>query len=263
MNSAVSHENLPRCYRQVHYGALNKLAGRTQDAKEFLSSINLDMPLGQAKEEAVLNRWFGNMSEGFNNYLFQHFTKRFLRHEIINHDLKSYLESGIDFEQFAWVNHLFMILDDPYYRWASSKYLPQRLAMGFDFVSRDTFLKLFKSELPEKMAISTSIRYGQNCLAALTENGFLSRKQCKTIESPNLTPKTLAVLLHILSQIGISPNQFNGSPLHRSLLKSPMLLLSLFSQGEREGYWEYNGDSNHINLNLKHSSFSEWLEVYK
>ena len=94
------------------------------------------------------------------------------------------------------------------------------------------------------MGPGSSIRYAQNLMTALRDNGLLAGKVNKTIASPLLTTQCLAYMLYALSDFGVGVNEFDGLPLRRSLLKPREIYVPLFQEGERLGYWEFTGEQN-------------------
>jgi hypothetical protein len=155
-----------------------------------------------------------------------------------------------------------MLLDDPYYRWATTDFMSDRYQIGFIEIPRSRFDQELKKHLPNTVGAGSVVRYGKNLLTAIRDNGLLEGKVKKAIVSPYLSVKTMAFFLYTLSDFGVGSNEFDMSPLFLSILKPRDLLVPLFHEGERLGYWDFTGDREKIRLNLNHSSLQNWLEMY-
>lgn len=247
-------------YNSEHKGSLNKFAARVTEAKEFWLAYNNSNALDANANAAITGRWFGNMPENFSLRLLRHFEDRFLVRSPVFNSIQTYFHNQLDHSEFLWLNHLFMLMHDPYYRFASADYLSERLNMGVVEISRVAFYKAISQKLPKGTSVMTSNKYGRNCLGALMENGLLKGTAKKSITSPSINSRTLALLLHTLADLGEGAMSFDGSPLFHSLLKSREILLPILMDGERLGYWEFTGDRNRLSLNLKYHSLNGWVQ---
>lgn len=247
-----------KVYSEEHTGSLMRFSARIAEAKEFWLTYEFGLPLEANFQKAVAERWFGNISEDYIHRLLRQFEDRFWCHHPVAMAIQEYFRSGLDHEEFRWYNHLSLLLYDRYYRFAAADYLPDRMKMGLLEISRTGFYRLQLDRMPQGTSITTATKYSRHCLGALTENGLLKGNAKKTIASPTLTAKTLALLLHVLSDLGVPTDSFDGSPFFRSLLKARELLLPIIIDGERRGYWEFHGDRNRIQLHLSDPNLRVW-----
>lgn len=250
---------LSTCYRQSHYSALNKISARLTEAREFITSFDVTLTVAQNARNAFNNRWYGNSSERKCTELTGHFKDRFAKNSGLFCLLKKFLQYTA-FEQFAWINHFFMLLDDPYYRWATTDFLYNRLQQGLLEIPRSRFDQELKKQLPESVGIGSVTRYGRNLLTAIRDNGLLEGKVKKQINSSFISSRTLSFMIYSLSDLGVSAYEFDSSPLYRSLLKPPEYLSSLFISGARFGHWEFTGDYNSVTFTLRHPDLKTWIE---
>jgi hypothetical protein len=249
------------CYQVRHSSALNKISGRLPEGREFIASFDLSQSVPENAKRAYANRWYGNASERICNELTRHFKQRYAVTPENFESLQLYIQKTFG-EDFSWLNHFYMLLDDPYYRWATADFMPDRYQSGLIEIPRSRFDQELKKQLPDTVGSGSLARYGQNLLTAIRDNGLLDGKVKKTIVSPALSAKTMAFMLYTLSDWGVGSNEFDMSPLFLSLLKSRDLLVPLFNEGERLGYWDFTGDRERIKLNLNQPSLKKWLEAF-
>jgi hypothetical protein len=252
--------SIPCCYQVRHSSALNKISGRLSEGREFIASFEIGSSVSQNAQSAYMNRWYGNASERKCNELTRHFRQRYVITPENFESLRLYIQKTSG-EAFPWINHFYMLLDDPYYRWATTDFMPDRYQRGLIEIPRSRFDQELKKQLPGTVGAGSIARYGQNLLTAIRDNGLLEGSGSKTIISPSLSVKTMAFMLYTLSDFGVGSNEFDMSPLFLSLLKPRDLLAPLFSEGERLGYWDFTGDRERIKLNLNHTSLKNCLEV--
>ncbi len=251
---------LPDCYKIGHSSALNKISGRLPEGREFIASFDIFLPVPDNSRKAYMNRWYGNASERKCNELTRHFNQRYILTPENFESLRQYIlgTSGVD---FPWINHFYMLLDDPYYRWAVADFIPDRYQKGLMEIPRSRFDQELKKQLPDTVGAGSLARYGQNLLTAIRDNGLLEGKGKKTIVSPGLSVKTMAFMLYTLSDLGVGTNEFDMSPLFLSTLKTRDFLVPIFYEGEQLGYWEFTGDRERIKLNLNQPGLNHWLEA--
>ena len=250
---------LSEYYKQRHSSALNKISGRLTEGKEFIFAFDCENSVPINAQKAYTNRWYGNASERKCNELTRHFHHRYVLSNENFHALNSYLTSAGGHD-FPWINHFYMLLNDPYYRWASSEFMEDRYKCGLLEIPRSRFDQELKKRLPETIGDGSLARYGQNLLTAIRDNGLLVGKGKKTMVSPAISVVTLAFMLYTLSDLGGGANDFDGSPLFLSLLKPRDLLVPLFVEGEQLGFWEFTGDRERIRLNLSLANLQSWME---
>ena len=252
--------SIPGCYRTRHSSALNKISGRLSEGREFIATYDISQSVPENVQNAYMNRWYGNSSERKCNELTRHFNQRFIITPENFESLRLYVQEKSG-EDFPWINHFYMLLNDPYYRWATVDFMAARYQSGFLDIPRSQFDQQLSKQLPESVGAGSLARYGQNLLTAIRDNGLLQGKMKKTIVSPAISVKTMAFMLYSLSDFGIGCNEFDQSPLFLSMLKLRDLLVPLFLEGEQLGYWEFTGDREKIKLNLNQPDLNSWLEV--
>ena len=250
---------LPPCYQVRHSSALNKISGRLPERREFISSFDNTYSVMENAQQAYKNGWYGNASEQKCKELTRHFTQRYVITPAHFKQLRQYI-LHTSARDFPWLNHFYMLLDNPYYRWATADFMPDRHQMGLLEIPRSRFDQELKKQLPPTVGPGSLARYGQNLLTAIRDNGLLEGRVKKIIVSPPLSVNTLAFMLYTLSDFGVGANAFDMSPLFFSLLKPREILLPLFYEGARRGYWDFNGDHERLKLTLNHPGLQNWLE---
>ncbi len=248
------------CYKTRHSSALNKVSARLPEAREFIGAFDTALSVPENARNACIHRWYGNVSEQKCVELTRRFKQRFVVSDDNFESLRRYFIT-VSGDDFPWINHFYMLLDDPYYRWASSEFIAGRHQSGLLEIPRSRFDRELQKRLPETVNAGSAARYAQNILTALRDNGLLEGKAKKTVAAPALAPKTMAFMLYALSDFGVGGNEFDMSPLFPSLLKPRELLVPLFNAGERAGYWEFNGDRERISVNLNFSGLKPWMEA--
>lgn len=249
----------PDCYNQKHTSALNKISGRLTEGREFLLSCNPKMSIVENSKQAYHERWYGNASENRCNELTRHFFQRYYISSNGIDSLRKYVKytGGRDFH---WINHFFMLMNNKYYRWAVSEFMADRYSSGLLEIPRSRFDQELKKQLPKTVGDGSLVRYGRNLLTAVRDNGLLEGKVKKSIVSPSITVESLSFMLYFLFDCGFGSTEFDDSPLFRSLLKPRELLVPLFLDGERLGYWEFTGDRESLRFNYSFTNLEKWLD---
>jgi len=233
------------CYRTQHNASLMKASARLPEAREFIAGFDAKLTPAENAERALKGRWYGNASEAVSRELTRFFSERFNFHFGHLESLRAFLAADGS-ASFPVLNHFYMVLTDPYYRWAASDWLPSRLETGLAEISRIGFENEARLILPEILGQKSVNRYCRNILTALRDNGFLVGHTKKEIVSPVLSAKALGFMLYSLKEFGESFNDFDGSPLFRALLKPRDLLVPFFREGERNLWWEFTGDRKRL-----------------
>lgn len=254
--------SLPACYKTRHSSDLNKISGRLGEAREFIHSCDPHALPAENAKKAYIQRWYGNAGEEKCRELTRHFFHRLVLSAEHFQRLRFFLETS-GWKGLPALNHFFMLLDDRYYRWASAVFLPERDDRGLRDIPRARFDRELRKQLPDTVGAGSLARYGQNLLTALRDNGLLSGRRTKTIASVQVSPETLAFMLYTLSDLGVGANDFDGSPLFRSLLKGRDALLLIFHEGERRGFWEVTGDRDRLSFVPAYPSLEAWLKEFK
>ena len=250
--------SLPECYNTAHSSALNKISGRLREGREFIMAFDPERSVAENSLSAFQNRWYGNASERKCQELTRHFKDRYYLSQENFGGLRRYitLTSG---EGFSWINHFYMLLNDIYYRWATSDFLTDRFNCGLLEIPRSTFDHELKKQVPDSVGEGSLVRYAQNLLTAIRDNGLLEGKVNKRIISPVISTNILAYMLYSLSEWEAGGQSFDNSPLFLSLLKPKDFLVPIFLEGERMGYWDFTGDRERLNFNLNYPNLLEWL----
>ena len=256
----IGHKMSIEVYRTSHYSVMNKIGARLVEAKIFLLYYNQSLSIKENIQLAYQQRWFGNSSEDLCKRLIQHFKEQFLRVKDIFHLLRSYVVL-LDGKNFHWVNHFFMVLNDPYYRWASSVFFFDLFVTGHIDLPKTKFEKELRLIYPDFISDTTLSRCSRNILTSLRDNKILEGDKSKKISNSQLDVTSLGMMMYFLTELGLGANDFDQSPLHRSLLKSNEALIPLLIEGEQLNYWEFYGDQNSIRLNLTQKDFQKWLGV--
>jgi len=238
------------CYRTSHNGSLMKASARLPEAREFIVGFDSGLSLPENSARALRQRWYGNASGAVCRELTRFFSERFNLGGGHLERLRRFLAADAE-GSFPLLNHFYMVLGDPYYRWAAADYLPERFEAGLTELPRSGFESEARAVLPDALGPKSANRYCRNILTALRDNGYLAGKVNKEIVSPALPVKALGFMLYTLSDCGEGFNGFDGSPLFRALLKPRELLAVLLREGERSGWWEFTGDRERIVGELK------------
>ena len=138
---------LPDCYSTAHSSAFNKIGARLPEAREFIASCVPTQTISWNAQKAFQNRWYGNATEAVCSQLTRHFMARF------NHDARQFLLlrrflHGTDSISFPVINHFYLLLADPYYRWAAGEYLAERFEQHRVELPIDPFAGELRRHLP-------------------------------------------------------------------------------------------------------------------
>ncbi len=246
------------CYRTRHNGALMKASARLAEAREFIAGYESGRPLAENAQKALRERWYGNASAAVCRELTRFFHERFAFHPGHLELLRRYLSAG-EGGAFPALNHFYMVLSDPYYRWAAADYLPARWEAGLPDIARSGFEDEAKTVLPKTLGPKSANRYCRNILTALRDNGYLSGLVHKTAVSPPLYLQDLGFMLYSLKDFGEGFNDFDASPLYRAFLKPRDAIAPLFRDGEKRGWWEFTGDRERLTGAFKLGGLSEFV----
>ena len=251
---------LPECYSEAHRSDLAKVGARVPAAREFILSFNPALGTAENAQAAFSDRWYGNASADVCTKLTGHFNFLFNRFPGQLALLSRFIRSA-ESASFPVVNHFYLVLADPYYRWTASDYLPVRVDTLRQEIAVTPLEHELRSRLPASFTTATVNRYARNLLTSLRDNGFLTGKAKKAIASPAISVRCLAYMLYALSDCGVGANEFDGSPVHRSLLKPRELLAPLYQEGERLSYWDSTGDRKRLGARLRFSGLAAWMEA--
>jgi len=246
------------CYRDDHRSGLHRVGARPGDAREFLRSLDPTRSLAENAVASFQERWYGDVKQKYATELTRHFATRFGMGSPRFAAVRSFVEITSATE-FALINHFFMVMADPYYRWAAAEYLPARFLQGRRELTNAVFVPELQNHLPETIGTRTAIRYGQSVLTALRDNGLLAGAVKKTITPPELSVRQLGFFLYYHGDCGIGAGEFQRTPLCRSLLRPVEAYIPLFHEGERRGYWEFVGDASHLAAHLSYSGLGAWV----
>ena len=248
-------------YRAAHTGDFAKVGARLPEAREFLAAYDPGIGVAANVMRAGSGRWYGSATEDTCRHLTVVFNARFNRLPGQFAALRRLLAAG-DPALLPALNHVCLVLADPYYRWTSAEYLPPRFAQARVDVHREDLERELAGRLPESFTGPTVNRYARNILTALRDNGYLTGGTKKRIASPPLPVAALAFGLYISAGSGDGAQAFDGGPLFLSLLKPRELLVPLFLEGERRRWWEFTGDRQRLGVNLAYRTLESWLEAY-
>jgi hypothetical protein len=236
-----------------------KVSARIPEAREFIALYDPDRSISENAEAALRGRWYGNASARVCRELTVFFHDRFIIRPQNLASLRRVLSRTEEFP-FPILNHFYMILRDPYYRWAAADWLPGRMEAGLPDIPRNTFEDNAKKVFPEVLGPKTVTRYCRNILTALRDNGYLSGQVNKSIASPAVTVTALGYMLYTMKELGEGFNDFDGSPLFRALLKPRDLLVPLFREGEIRRWWEFTGDRSRLSGHFTLTGLDAFLE---
>jgi len=247
------------CYKTEHYPALMKASARIPEAREFIALYNPDRSIRENAEAALRGRWYGNASPAVCQELTRFFHDRFIIGPQHLTSLQRVLPRAEEVP-FPILNHFYMILRDPYYRWAAADWLPSRMEAGLLDIPRNTFEDDAKKVFSEVLGPKTVTRYCQNILTALRDNGYLSGQTNKSIASPAIPLTALGYMFYTLKELGEGFNDFDGSPLLCALLKPRDLLVTLLKEGEKRRWWEFTGDRSRLSGHFTLTGLDAFLE---
>lgn len=251
----------PELYQTGHVGDLAKVGSRLPEAREFIQSYDTALDLAANARRAQAERWYGSATDDACRRLTAALFRRFCRLPGQLPALKRLLSIG-DPALLPALNHLCLVAADPYYRWAATAYLPPRAGAGRAELYREDLERELAPHLPVGFTGPTINRYARNIMTALRDNGYLAGGAKKRLASPPLPVAALGFALYLMAEAGQGARAFDGSPLFLSLLKPRELLIPLFLEGERLGFWEFTGDRLRLQINLKYRGLGPWLEAY-
>lgn len=248
------------CYRSDHVSGLHRVGARPQDALEFLRSVDTGSSIAQSSIASIQGRWYGDVKQKYASELTRHFARRFGMDQASFPAVRRFA-LGIDPVAFPLVNHFFMLMIDPYYRWAAADFIPGRYAQGRVSIANSAFVPELQNHLPNTIGTRTAIRYGQSILTSLRDNGILVGAVKKTATQAELSLRVFAFFLYYHAGCGIGVGEFETTPLFASLLRSRESYVPIFREGERLGYWEFVGDKSRLSAHLSYSGLDAWSEA--
>jgi hypothetical protein len=247
------------CYRSEHASGLHRIGARPGNALEFIRSFDAHRSIAENAVISFQQRWYGDVKQKYAAELTRHFARRFsvetpsfsrIRRFVLNSDPVT----------FPLVNHFFMLLSDPLYRWGAAGFVAPRYAQGREKITNATFVPELRPHLPATIGTRTALRYGQSILTALRDNGVLTGLVRKTITPPELSLRQLAFFLYYHAECGIGVGEFESTPLFTSLMRPREFYVPLFREGERRGFWAFAGDTSRLSAHLSFSDLESWLD---
>ena len=248
------------CYWNEHASGLHRIGARPGNALEFIRSFDTHRTIQDNGAIAFQQRWYGDVKQKFASELTRHFGRRFRVEDPLFSQVRRFV-SGIDPVSFPLVNHFFMLLSDPLYRWGAVEFVAPRYAQGRGEITNAVFAPELRPHLPETIGTRTALRYGQSVLTSLRDNGILAGHVRKTVTPPELPLHHLAFFLYYHADCGIGAGEFEKTPLYASLLRPREFYVPLFREGDRRGYWSFTGDASRLTAQLSFSGFETWLDA--
>ena len=238
-----------------------RMAARINESKTYLINYSEALNRSELKNSAWNESWFGFLGDSIFAVLISGLYNRFGQFPKQVSVLKQWINSGIEHYDFNLVCHLHIQLTDPYYRWLTGEYLPERCNSGLGTFNADLIQADFAAYSTKKMKSNTCRRLLSNLLSSAVECGLLSGKAQRQFETPIVSSKLFGYLVYTLQEFNFPMSDLRESPYIQSICSDQEKLKRLLVEGQYKGWWEFNWDMNMFTLTLRYDNISLWYEV--
>jgi hypothetical protein len=237
------------------------LPARIRETKAYIQNYSEKMTRSELKKIAWDEAWFGFLGDRIFSVLISGLYNRFGQFPKLISVLKDWIDNGIEHYDFNLVCHLHIQLTDPYYRWLTGEYLPERLGAGLGSFNAEIIQPDFISYSTKELKANTFRRLLSNLLRSAVECGLLSGKEHRHFETPIVSTRFFGYLVYTLQEFNFPMSDLCDSPYIKSICGEPEKLKRLLLEGQYKGWWEFNWDMNMFTLTPQYENISLWNEV--
>lgn len=189
--ATVVHTRILRCMLAV------------EDCQAYWRHVDLSVPTAARAALAFEQRWFGVKSEARLRTIMTDMVERFDAYpEAIQllHELKS-----IPAKVRALICHVHTQLADPIYRRFTGELLPERRALGYSGIDRETVARWVDGIEPDRWAPKTCIKFASNLLATALNAGLVGgRRDPRAIALAPVPDVVVGYVLYLLRNVAFA-----------------------------------------------------------
>ena len=238
-----------------------RMAGRISESKTYIQNFSEGLTNKALKEAAWNENWFGFMGDSIFSCMMTGLFRRFGEYPKLTKILQQWIDAGIEHYDFRLICHLHIQLSDPYYRWLTGEYLPDREQSNLGEFNADLIHVDFAKQSTKELKANTSQRLLKNLIRSADECGLLSGTVNKKIECPIVSTKFFAYIIYVLQEFSFPMSELPESPYIKSVCHDEEKLKRLLIEGQRLGWWEFNWDMNMFTLSPKYMGIESWYEA--
>ena len=238
-----------------------RMAARINESKIYVQNYSESSTQTELKKAAWDESWFGFLGDSIFAVLISGLYNRFGQFPKLISVLKEWINAEMEHYDFNLVCHLHIQLTDPYYRWLTGEYLPERLDAGLGSFNADLIQPNFVAYSTKELKANTFRRLLSNLLSSAVECGLLSGKAQRQFETPIVSTKFFGYLVYTLQEFNFPMSDLRESPYIKSICNDQAKLKRLLIEGQYKGWWEFNWDMNMFTLIPQYENISLWHEV--
>jgi hypothetical protein len=247
---------------QHPHTAMIRVTARLRETRIYLQNINIDASPGDETKRAWNENWFGFPSENIFHRYMPTFHNRFVRYPQSVRILKRWLEYGMAMPDLQRVVHFHIQLTDPYYRWATGSFFPERRNDGFLDVPNSALSAALNEHTQKKYKGNTLAKLAQNILTTARDTGLLTGTNEKCFATMTISPEALGYMVYMIKNLGFPSRELPESPYFRSVFRSDDALRAVLAQCERKKYWEFDWIGDHFSIHHSKTELTAWAEEH-
>jgi len=237
-----------------------RIAARMDESRSYIRNYNPGCSQKELKAKAWEEQWFGFIPESIFIRLMPALYNRFGKYPEMISVLQQWMDTGLEGFDFKLICNLHIQLSDPYYRWLSGDYIPDRLKNGLNEITSATTAFDFKRRFEKNIKSNTLKHLAVNLLDTATDTGLLKGATQKFVQTPPISALFFGYLIFTLGSFGFPMADLIDSPFIKSIVNDKSRLRTLLTDGQHKRYWEYDWDMNLFNLKLLYPTIDDWFK---
>ena len=236
-----------------------RVGARFLETKEYIQKVSPDETLSGITERAIREGWFGSKSKDYARRLVSALYSRISEYRTGFALLKNSVDE-LEPLDLRMILHFQLHLSDPYYRWITGVFFPERRRDGFLFVSVDELSIAFAERVETDVNSVTLRSYSSKILTLARDLGILKGKSKKEFDSPIVSEKALLYILAVWQSLSLPLTDFLNFEFTNSVLDR-QTLLRILDKGYSRKFWEYQLSEEYFSCTLFSEKVNELFRV--
>jgi hypothetical protein len=237
-----------------------RIGARIEESRSYIRNYQAGYTVKELKLKAWDEQWFGFIPESIFVRLIPAFHSRFGNYPEMVNVIQNGITKGLESYDFKMICNFHIQISDPYYRWFSGDYIPNRLDNGLQEITSTTTAVDFNTKFKKNIKANTLKHFAVNLLNSANDTGLLKGTKLRVTQTPTVTVFFLGYLIYTLGSFDFPMADLINSPFIKSIISEKPRLRSLLTEGQHKGWWEYNWDMNMFNLKLSYQTIKHWFK---
>lgn len=238
-----------------------RVTARLMESREYIQKVELEESFSEVLKRAVAEGWFGVKSKDMTRRIIAALYSRYSQYPKGLCILKNSLDT-MDSGEFRLISQFHLVLADPYYRWLTGVYFPQRRSDGFGFLSLDELVVEFSKIVQTELKPVTIRSYCSKLLTIARDVGLLKGKVKKEFEEPEVSEKALLYVLLVWKSMSLPFSDFLEFEFYKSVFTSDRFLRVL-DLGYVQNLWDYQIGEGYFSCTIQEEKAKEIFGMSK